>query len=457
MKDNDSNKKILIPLDGSYKEFNKYKKAFKGTKIWNQFVFFIDNDLNKNVFKDTNYHQIDISNIEPNIERCEEILKKCGFEGNFDSFCVVEYFQNRTKFKNSKIHKNDCAKKLIYLYDNLKKVQYDYVLYNLVSHFFPRAVQLIAKKHGKSVYGYTQSLVPGKEYIWLDDEMHSSQELKKLINEAENTTSPNTTVMNEVVKRKRNKTYMAIFRRSIMQEITSLYAVRSRFKPTSFTKTRLWFFIEKFLLRRIKAFFWNSFALKTIPNEKFIFFPLHMPGEAQTLVRGYPFMNDVEVLYQLSLIIPSNIQIVVKEHPGYEGWKSLHELNLIKIMPNVTLVESNISSHDLIKQSNFVITINSSVWFESLAFNKNVITLGRGIFTGLNVTHEAKTFSELGSLVKKLLIDSEQMNLPKDKIEKFIDSYSKMSVTGEMYRYTSSENNNFANLIQNKIKLIESS
>ena len=166
---------------------------------------------------------------------------------------------------------------------------------------------------------------------------------------------------------------------------------------------------------------------------------------------------DVEVLYQLSLIIPSNIQIVVKEHPGYEGWKSLHELNLIKIMPNVTLVESNISSHDLIKQSNFVITINSSVWFESLAFNKNVITLGRGIFTGLNVTHEAKTFSELDSLVKKLLIDSEQMNLPKDKIEKFIDSYSKMSVIGEMYRYTSSENNNFANLIQNKIKLIESS
>ena len=104
-----------------------------------------------------------------------------------------------------------------------------------------------------------------------------------------------------------------------------------------------------------------------------------------------------------------------------------------------------------------VITINSSVWFESLAFNKNVVTLGRGIFSGLNVTHEAKTFSELDSLVKKLIDNSEQMNIPKDRIEKFIDSYSKMSVTGEMYRYTSSENDNFAKLIQNKIKLIESS
>lgn len=457
MKDDIKDKKILIPLDGSYKEFNKYKKAFKDKKIWNRFVFLIDNDLNKNVFKDTNYHQIDIANIEPNIERCEEILKKCEFEGNFDSFCVVEYFQNRTKFKNSKIHKNDCAKKLIYLYDNLHKVKYDYVLYNLVSHFFPRAVQLIAKKHGKSVYGYTQSLVPGKEYIWLDDEMHSSIELQRLVNGASNITTSNTTVMNEVVRRKKNKTYMAVFGRSILQEITSLYAVRSRFKPSSFTRSRILFFIEKFFLRKIKAFLWKSFAVKKIPSEKFIFFPLHMPGEAQTLVRGYPFINDVEVLYQLSLIIPSNIQIVVKEHPGYEGWKSLQELNLIKIMPNVTLVDSDISSHDLIERSDFVITINSSVWFESLAFNKNVVTLGRGIFSGLNVTHEAKTFSELDSLVKKLINNSEQMNIPKDRIEKFIDSYSKMSVTGEMYRYTSSENDNFAKLIQNKIKLIESS
>ena len=51
MKDDIKDKKILIPLDGSYKEFNKYKKAFKDKKIWNRFVFLIDNDLNKNVFK----------------------------------------------------------------------------------------------------------------------------------------------------------------------------------------------------------------------------------------------------------------------------------------------------------------------------------------------------------------------------------------------------------------------
>ena len=47
MKDDIKDKKILIPLDGSYKEFNKYKKAFKDKKIWNRFVFLIDNDLNK--------------------------------------------------------------------------------------------------------------------------------------------------------------------------------------------------------------------------------------------------------------------------------------------------------------------------------------------------------------------------------------------------------------------------
>ena len=449
-------KKILIPLDGSYKEFNKYKKAFSGTDIWNSFIFLIDNDINKNVFKNSNFVQVDVSGIQHNIERCEEILNLCGYEGNFDSFCIVEFYQNRTKYKNSEIHRNECAKKLIFLYDALHKIDYDYVVYNLVSHFFPRAVQLISKNVGKPVYGYTQSLVPGREYIWLDDELHSSSELKQMLKQTSNSNISKKIVMDEVVLRKKNKTYMAVFGRSLFEEIKSLYAVRSRFKLSSFTRSRIMFFIEKFLLRKIKSIFWKNYSVKKIPEYKFVFFPLHMPGEAQTLVRGYPFINDVEVLYQLSLIVPSNIKIVVKEHPGYEGWKSMQELNLIKIMPNVTLLESTISSHEIIEKSQFVITINSSVWFESLAFNKAVITMGRGIFSGFGVTHEINSFAELDLVVKKLLSNSEEMVIPQERIDKFVDCYSKMSFTGELYRYTESENDNFANLIKSKIQSLSS-
>lgn len=449
--------KILIPLDGSYKEFNKYKQAFSGTEFWNQLIFVIDDDLNKDAFKNTNCVQIETSTIKPDMEHCEKILETCGYDGNFDSFCLVEFYQNRTKFKNSKAHRNECAKKLIYLYEALDKIDYDYVIYNLVSHFFPRAVQLISKNMGRPVYGYTQSLVPGKEYIWLDDELHSSSELNRMIEETKNTDVANPTVMDEVILRKKNKTYMAVFGRSLLQEFASLYAVRSRLKPSTFTRSRIAFFVEKFFLRKIKAVLWKQFAVKQIPLDKFVFFPLHMPGEAQTLVRGYPFVNDVEVLYQLSLIVPSDIKIVVKEHPGYEGWKSMYELNLIKIMPNVTLVQSTISSHDLIEQSQFVITINSSVWFESLAFNKNVITLGRGVFSGFKVTHEVHSFTELKSAVKKLLSNTKEMIIHEERVKKFVECYSKMSFTGELYRYTSSENTNFAKLITSKVKSLQDS
>ena len=448
-------KKILVPLDGSYKEFNKYKEAFSKTDIWGQFIFLIDDDINRNVFKHSNYIQLDTTGVEPDISRCEKILKSCGFDGSFDSFCIVEFYQNRTKFRSSEMHRNECAKKLICLYDLMQTIEYDYVIYNLVSHFFPRAIQLISKKIGKPVYGYTQSLIPGKEYIWLDDEFHYISELKELMSNLKIHESSIETIMKEVVFRKKNKTYMSVFGRSFWQEVKSLYAVRSRFKPSAITKSRLMFFLEKFIFRKMKAYAWKKNAADEIPDEKFIFFPLHMPGEAQTLIRGYPFINDVEVLYQLSLIVPSNIKIVVKEHPGYEGWKSLYELDLIKIMPNVTMVKSSISSHDLIKKSEFVVTINSSVWFESLAFNKNVITLGKGIFTGLEITYEANGFLELKKIISEILARPKEMIASKEKVERFVAAYSQMSFEGEIYRYTANENNNFAQLIRKKIQTIQ--
>jgi hypothetical protein len=442
---------ILIPLDGSYKEFQKYKQAFYNSSLWSEFVFIIDEDLNKDEFVDCNVIQLDISHIKADVDLCEDILRECNFDGNFDFFCIVEFYQNKSLYKDSKTHRDTCAKKLIYLSRVLDEINYECVIYNSAAHFFPRAIQLISKKLNKKVYSYTQSLIPGMEYIWVDDELFSSSALRDLIDNNQDG-EVSKAIMKSVVDRKKNKTYMAVFGRSLSQEISSIYTIRSRLKISSINRRRVLSWFEKFLFRKLKAIIWKNSAIKKIPDDKFIYFPLHMPGESQTLIRGYPFINDVEVLYQLSMIVPSGIRIVTKEHPGYEGWKSLYELDLIKSMPNITLVDSVISSHDLIKKSQFIVTINSSAWFESMAFKKQVVTLGKGIFSGYGVTHEVDNFLKLKDIVKQLLLKEDELAIPQDRINKFIKFYSSISIKGEMYRYNASENKNFKNMINAKVR-----
>jgi len=72
--------------------------------------------------------------------------------------------------------------------------------------------------------------------------------------------------------------------------------------------------------------------------------------------------------------------LLVKEHPAYVGNFSLQELLDLSRQPNITIADANVSSKDLLKNCDFVITINSTVGYEALFFNKVVITLGRSFY-----------------------------------------------------------------------------
>ena len=89
-------------------------------------------------------------------------------------------------------------------------------------------------------------------------------------------------------------------------------------------------------------------------------------------------------------LIPDHVEIIVKEHPsqfhlrdkGARG-KSPFFYNLIKNIKGVKLVDTNIHSTNLIKDSIFVATITGTVAMEASILQKKTIVFGSTQFPNL--------------------------------------------------------------------------
>jgi hypothetical protein len=450
-------RKILVPIEGSYKEYDKFVAALQGELVWRDLLFFVDTTL-------------DAADIELAIPLREDApvdsaraadwatqwLKRGGYDGTFDRFCMVEYHQNWMMLGNLSQARTRLLQKFIAIARQLEALDYDTVLCGAVSQFFSRSVVVITRALGKPVQLYTQSLIPGREFIRVDSDEFDCAAIGVRMRDPSVTQQASDSVAHDVLEQvvtgKKRGTYMGKLRRNFVEDVRIIRSIRNRLTLHSFTPLRLRYWLDRFLLRSLKAHVWKLATTSELPNGKFVFFPLHMPGEAQTLVRGYPFFDDVATLVQLSAMVPPDVLIVAKEHPGYEGWLPLDALRRINLCPNVVLARSTISSHRIIAACTGVITINSSVWFESFVFRKPVVCLGRGVFSGNGVVNEAGSLEALQALVDRLVLDPQAMLPPPERVNRFVEALHHFSIPGYFYGLIAGDTQTFLGLITALLK-----
>jgi len=122
-------------------------------------------------------------------------------------------------------------------------------------------------------------------------------------------------------------------------------------------------------------------------SKKFIYFPLHYQPEATTYPFGGMFADQIRALRLLSVSIPENYFIYVKEHPdtfntsdaawsrGDRG-RDLNYYKDIQEISNVRCLDISFNSLDLINKCSHVATIAGAVGIESLFKNKKIIVFG---------------------------------------------------------------------------------
>tara|TARA_B100000678_G_C18225236_1_gene508579 strand:+ start:912 stop:2315 length:1404 start_codon:yes stop_codon:yes gene_type:complete len=124
----------------------------------------------------------------------------------------------------------------------------------------------------------------------------------------------------------------------------------------------------------------SSPFVKPCKKEKYVLFTLHKQPEASIDVLAQKCSNQVEIIRQLSLSVPSNTKIYVKEHSNAMGERALGFYNKIRKIPGVKLIDPYEDSHKLVKNAELVLTVSGTIAYEALLFGVPSITLSPMFF-----------------------------------------------------------------------------
>lgn len=163
-------------------------------------------------------------------------------------------------------------------------------------------------------------------------------------------------------------------------------------------------------------------------DDKIVFYPLHVEHDAQILVRAPQFFNQLRLIKNISRALPAGYTLYVKEHPNNVGGMTIKKLKKIKQLPNVKLVSPYVHSHDLIKQSKLIVTINSTVGWEGLLYGKEIVVFGTPFYETSGIIWKVNHLNETKEMIGKALKADSSLN--QLKLLRFINALLKSTFPG---------------------------
>lgn len=191
------------------------------------------------------------------------------------------------------------------------------------------------------------------------------------------------------------------------------------------------------------------FIYEKIPQENFVYFPLHVPEDFSLTIREPKYLNQLKLIENVLKIIPKNIFLVTKEHPSMIGALSSIEINrLIKKYKNFKIINPLTNNYEVIKKSSVVLTINSKTGFEALLVGKNVLTLGKSFYS------ELKSVLKLDKIkqIKKGINYISKKKIKSEEIYSFCQNIWRSSYPGVLYV---NSKKNFLNFAKSVEKIID--
>lgn len=162
-------------------------------------------------------------------------------------------------------------------------------------------------------------------------------------------------------------------------------------------------------------------------SENFFIYPLHYHPEASTSVWAPDFVDELSTIKSIAFRIPTTHKLYVKEHPSAVALQPLEFYNQLRAMPNVRLIGPDYPTKQLIRQSEGVICVTSTVGYEAAILNKPVIVLGNVFYSYFpNVMH-IPDFSKLDSGINWM---KNYQLLPNAEIQKATAAYVEFTKRG---------------------------
>jgi capsular polysaccharide export protein len=138
-----------------------------------------------------------------------------------------------------------------------------------------------------------------------------------------------------------------------------------------------------------------------LKNKPYIFCPLQVPGDSQITVFGdwiQSVDSMIENLAVASAALPEGWHLRIKEHPS--AGVSFSD-RIAQIAGQRVILDNATNTLDQIENAQAVLTVNSSVGFESIFFDKPVIVLGKAFYDLEGVVIKATSCDHLARMLSR--------------------------------------------------------
>lgn len=115
--------------------------------------------------------------------------------------------------------------------------------------------------------------------------------------------------------------------------------------------------------------------IREIPQERFIYYPLHTLPESSTLTLSTEYY-EADLIRFISKELPVDITLAVKENPNMVGERPWGFYKEIQKLPNVKLIDPTVSSFKLLSESMGVTGISGTALLEGALIGKAVHAFG---------------------------------------------------------------------------------
>jgi hypothetical protein len=219
------------------------------------------------------------------------------------------------------------------------------------------------------------------------------------------------------------KANVAYYRRRNMVTNKSRYAL----EPSDFSSIA-WLAY----LRMLKAF--NTLVrypltkiFASLPDTKYIYYPLHVDPETATLLYGPFYVNQIAVIQYIAKSIPVDTLLVVKEHPYIYGHRAQSFYDAIKMLPNVALLHTLEDNMRIIAGAEAIVTITGTAGFEAILHGKPVFLLGDVFYKDFELVRNVDNIKNLAYELRNGLTPFQKDN---DTLIRFALAYLKSTYPG---------------------------
>jgi hypothetical protein len=153
-------------------------------------------------------------------------------------------------------------------------------------------------------------------------------------------------------------------------------------------------------------------------SKKYVLYPLHRMTEWSMHVSApFTYADQISVISNIALSLPLDHELYVKEHTGLIGHRRISFYKKIKKLPKVRLISPYEDTFQLIRNSSTVIVLSGSMGWESILFEKPVITLGYAWYDAYDGLFKEGDPKELPTIIKNA-INSNPPNV--ENLKKFV-------------------------------------